>query len=64
MDYCRQCVYPIHQNDDAGVCIECGGRNTRLKHSEQETLPRVILALMGAATLAMVLLALLPRQGF
>ena len=26
---CRDCGYPIHDNDDAYICIECHGRNRR-----------------------------------
>lgn len=28
--YCAQCKSPIHRNDDANVCIECGGLNRRI----------------------------------
>lgn len=27
--FCADCRKPIEDNDDAGVCIECGGRNRR-----------------------------------
>jgi hypothetical protein len=28
---CHDCHRPIDNNDDANVCIDCGGRNTRRK---------------------------------
>ena len=27
---CGQCKNPIHRNDDANICIECGGQNRRI----------------------------------
>lgn len=27
---CYQCENRIESNDDAGICVECGGRNIRI----------------------------------
>lgn len=34
-DICRECWHPIEWNDDAGVCIDCGGRNRRLRNESE-----------------------------
>lgn len=33
---CYQCLHPIHWNDDADVCIDCGGMNRRLRNESGE----------------------------
>lgn len=35
---CYQCGEPIFLDDDAEVCIQCGGRNTRVAANENERL--------------------------
>jgi hypothetical protein len=38
-DACYECLAPIEWNDDAGVCIQCGGRNRRLQLNPAESPP-------------------------
>lgn len=33
--HCFDCGHEIERNDDAWVCVQCGGRNRRLSRSKQ-----------------------------
>lgn len=49
---CPDCRQPIEWNDDAGVCIQCGGRNRRLKRPSCFGEISFWLALAGATAAA------------
>ena len=35
---CHDCKHPIHKDDDARVCINCGGRNSRIASTNKSFL--------------------------
>lgn len=35
---CHDCKHPIHDDDDARVCINCGGRNRRIVNTNKSWL--------------------------
>lgn len=59
IDYCGQCAAPIHRDDDACICIDCGGRNSVLEPDGHGSNATGILA--GVLSLVIVML-LLTRE--